>query len=143
MQHRREIAEHISTLDPNERLLFHGAARLVLSMIVRGGFDSRVSNPTGLFGCGVYFAETAKYSHAYTGRATADSLAGASTTADELISSEGKYAMLLCRVSLGRPGLGIPGLRRPPPGFDSVGDHEKHAVYDNHQAYPEYIIYYS
>lgn len=62
---RREVAEHRPAQDPKERLLFHGADRLVLSLIVRDGFDCRVSNLTGYFGAGVYFAESATYSHGY------------------------------------------------------------------------------
>jgi hypothetical protein len=62
----------------------------------------------------------------------------------------GQYAMLMCRVALGRIGMGGSSMRKPPDGFDSVsatgsakpqaGD--IFAVYDNAQAYPEYIIHY-
>ncbi|CAD7699843.1 unnamed protein product [Ostreobium quekettii] len=64
-------------------------------------------------------------------------------------------AMLLCRVSLGRSAPGRVGLRRPPEGADSVAEttapkpHGQrlreptmHAVFDNAQAYPEYLVYY-
>ena len=54
----------------------------------------------------------------------------------------GQYAMLLCRVSLGRIGLGGVSLRKPPPNCDSVsnsgrptvGAQEIFAVFDNAQA---------
>lgn len=65
-------------------------------------------------------------------------------------------AMLVCRVSLGRLALGGSGLRRPPQGFDAVSGpggtkfpqalHPSmqaiFAVYDNSQAYPEYIVHF-
>jgi len=64
-------------------------------------------------------------------------------------------AMLLCRVALGRSAPGRVGLRRPPEGADSVAEttapkpHGQrlreptmHAIFDNAQAYPEYLVYY-
>ena len=62
----------------------------------------------------------------------------------------GQYAMLMCRVSLGKIGLGTSNMRKPPEGFDSVSQSGRakpaagdiFAVYDNAQAYPEYIIHY-
>lgn len=56
------------------------------------------------------------------------------------------YAMLLCRVTLGRVTQGARGMRRPPDGFDSVVGSSSgplmYAVFDNNQAYPEYLVYY-
>ena len=57
------------------------------------------------------------------------------------------YAMLLCRVALGKVTQGSQELRRPPPGFDSVSSRANstdaiHAVFDNNQSYPEYIIHF-
>ncbi|DBA66402.1 TPA: hypothetical protein ACH3X2_002382 [Trebouxia sp. C0005] len=65
---------------------------------------------------------------------------------------EGK-AMLVCRVALGRLGVGGPGLRLPPKGTDAVTCHGGivfpqalaaaiFAVFDNSQAYPEYIVHF-
>ncbi len=49
--------------------------------------------------------------------------------------------MILARVLLGRQVVGAPGLRRPPAGCESVhGNGMCHVVFDNDQAYPEYII---
>jgi hypothetical protein len=49
--------------------------------------------------------------------------------------------MVLARVTLGRQCDGQAGMRRPPPGFDSVrGGAAAHVVFDNAQALPEYII---
>jgi hypothetical protein len=57
--------------------------------------------------------------------------------------------MLVCRVLLGRVGRGERGLRRPPNDargrmLDSVGSEQSgmYCVFDNHQAIPEYIIYF-
>jgi hypothetical protein len=62
----------------------------------------------------------------------------------------GRYAMLLCRVAMGRIGKGGSSLRKPPDGFDAVSNSGNHvasesdifAVFDNSQAYPEWIVYY-
>ena len=65
---------------------------------------------------------------------------------------EGK-AMLVCRVALGRLGIGGPGLRLPPKGTDAVTCQGGtvfpqalasaiFAVFDNSQAYPEYIVHF-
>lgn len=64
-------------------------------------------------------------------------------------NGHGQKAMLLCRVVLGRVGKGERGLRRPPIAVgavrcDSVGDSRTgyYCVFDDHQTYPEYIIYF-
>ena len=65
---------------------------------------------------------------------------------------EGK-AMLVCRVALGRLGIGGPGMRLPPKGSDAVTCQGGtvfpqalaaaiFAVFDNSQAYPEYIVHF-
>lgn len=62
-------------------------------------------------------------------------------------------AMLVCRVTLGRLGIGGPGLRLPPKGTDAVTCNGGtvfpqalaaaiFAVFDNSQAYPEYIVHF-
>ena len=62
-------------------------------------------------------------------------------------------ALLVCRVALGRLHTGQPGLRLPPKGFDAVTCQGGivfpkalaaaiFAVFDNSQAYPEYIVHY-
>lgn len=56
--------------------------------------------------------------------------------------------MLFCRVLLGEVGPGQSGLRRPPekhpggPLYDSVGTQVMDVVFDNDQAYPEYVVHY-
>ena len=50
----------------NVRFLFHGAEKATLELICREGFDTRVSNLSGLLGAGNYFACAASYSHDYS-----------------------------------------------------------------------------
>lgn len=58
--------------------------------------------------------------------------------------------MILARVALGRPGAGAIGVRKPEKGCHSVselrmdvqGKYYIHAIFDNHQAYPEFLLYY-
>jgi len=56
---------------------------------------------------------------------------------------------MYCRVLLGSVGRGANGIRRPPNKpyseelYDSVSNNGNiFAVFDNHQAYPEYIIHF-
>lgn len=52
--------------------------------------------------------------------------------------------IILARVLLGRQCAGKPGLRRAPPGFDSVNGTLRSdtatVVFDNAQAYPAYVV---
>ena len=48
------------------QFLFHGADKATLELICREGFDTRVSNLSGLLGAGNYFAFAASYSHDYS-----------------------------------------------------------------------------
>ena len=61
-------------------------------------------------------------------------------------------AMFLCRVALGRLAVGHPGMRLPPKGSDAVScnggasinklGQSIFAVFDNAQAYPEFVIHF-
>jgi len=63
--------------------------------------------------------------------------------------------MLLCRVTVGTPSQGKPGIRRPPINFETQDLYDcvygyirtynfdidlMYAIFDNYQSYPEYII---
>jgi hypothetical protein len=53
--------------------------------------------------------------------------------------------IILARVALGRQCAGRAGMQRPPQGFESVtgglaGPDTAHVVFDNAQAYPEYVV---
>jgi len=115
----------------NEQHLFHGSKTNAYDLIVRDGFDHRVSNMTGMLGAGIYFATEANTSNSYVTR------------------NNTNKRMLYCRVLVGSSGRGSSGLRRPPnkPNsndlYDSVHrNYSIYALFDNHQAYPEYIINY-
>jgi hypothetical protein len=100
----------------NERSLFHGTSRWDPKVLCLSnqGFDPRVSND-GFYGQGVYFAETANYSHMYAHRSR-----GASTSAEIF---EFILATVACGVSKDydrRVDSETRGLRRPPPR-DSQG----------------------
>jgi len=113
----------------NERYLFHGSKTNAYDLIIRDGFDHRVSNLNGALGAGIYFAAEA-------------------STSSSFVKGYNKR-MLYCRVLLGSCGPGSNGLRRPPnkPGSNELYDsvHQTNtifALFDNTQAYPEYVIYY-
>lgn len=61
-------------------------------------------------------------------------------------SETASLTMLLSRVALGRTVKGSSHFRRPPEGFDAcIHSHSQgniYCVYDNAQAYPEYIVTY-
>eukprot|EP00050_Salpingoeca_kvevrii_P005117 m.270636 g.270636 ORF g.270636 m.270636 type:complete len:406 (-) comp11083_c1_seq15:206-1423(-) len=130
---------------------FHGADKRAAETIALHGFDARVS-AAGFFGNGTYFAESASKSDQYAG-------SGGQT-----------QWMILSRVSLGRQHsfAGTDSqLRRPPcveagsdgcdvharcehKRFDSIvgcsnylsQSFREFVIYDNSQAYPEYLIEY-
>jgi len=115
----------------NERYLFHGSKTNAYDLIIKDGFDHRVSNMNGALGAGIYFASDASTSQTYVTR------------------NGNQRRMLYCRVLIGVSGQGSNGIRRPPnkPGtneiYDSVTRNNTiYAIFDNHQAYPEYIIYF-
>ena len=114
--------------DLNEFCLFHGTLHEHVDSICEGGFDERVSKLEGLYGGGVYFAEDSCKAHQYAKRGG---------------------CVFLCRVVLGDvyyTKSKMAGVRRPPKNKDSVvADYNKHrefVVYDRHQVYPVFILYY-
>lgn len=123
--------------DPNEMNLFHGArARENMDAIMQFGFDMRVARD-GSAGVGIYFAVNASYSNAgYV-----------------LQNPDKSKEMFVCRVTVGSCVQGKHGMKRPPPKgkkpdsdlHDSVhnGVNIMYIVFDNFQAYPEYLIKYT
>eukprot|EP00803_Ostreobium_quekettii_P007116 evm.model.scf_19.4 EVM.evm.TU.scf_19.4 scf_19:54331-70557(+) len=138
---RREIEDIAGARAVNEQLLWHGSSLQALEIITREGFDFRVSSLAGSFGAGTYFSPLSATSHHYTMRQ--GGLGGAAALR---VPNGAGHAMLLCRVALGRIGQGASGLRRPPDGADSVannlGSPSELVIFDNAQAYPEYIVFY-
>ncbi|EFC49420.1 predicted protein [Naegleria gruberi] len=112
----------------NEKQLFHGTQQQFADLIAKEGFDARVSN-SGKFGNGIYFSPNASYSLGYAGN-----------------SNNGR--MFIVRVLVGHSYDAnmnmMQTIKIAPQGFDSVtgwGGQEI-IVYDNKQAYPEYLITY-
>eukprot|EP01089_Gocevia_fonbrunei_P019287 TRINITY_DN6784_c0_g1_i1.p1 TRINITY_DN6784_c0_g1~~TRINITY_DN6784_c0_g1_i1.p1 ORF type:complete len:394 (-),score=111.76 TRINITY_DN6784_c0_g1_i1:102-1283(-) len=121
---RREQISLKNGKNPNEMMLYHGSRNSAYTIILTEGFDYRVANMGGAIGAGTYFATHASYSKNYT--------------------TENK--MLYCRVAVGNHGKGKSGIRLPPKGTDSVANvhsgNGMYVVFDNHQCYPEYMLYY-
>jgi hypothetical protein len=113
----------------NIKSLFHGSGDKAYDQILETGFDVNYAAPTGLLGQGIYFAESALYSHSY-GRITKTNI--------------GKINHLLyCKVNLGKTCIGHTGLISNPNGFDGVhSDYQTYCVFENFQGIPQYIIYY-
>ena len=122
----------------NEKMLFFGE-RIASnrSTICKFGFDTRVAE-SGAFGIGLYFGVKAAYCD--SGRC--------------LQNADKTKEVFVCRASLGDVAKGANGFRRPPPKdpkkptmelFDSCHDSDPATLYvlfNNSQAYPEYIVKY-
>jgi len=86
----------------NEYYLFHGTNEKILELLVKDGFDERVSNVGGMFGAGVYFAENSSKSNQYIpcptcgGGAYFTPACSCSNPSPDTI-----YKILICRVTLG------------------------------------------
>ncbi|XP_065840484.1 uncharacterized protein [Oscarella lobularis] len=117
--------------------LFHGTKIEYTSSICRQNFDFRLSGQHGAnYGHGNYFAVTAAKAAMYSPP-----------------DQEGNRYMFVCKVLVGDYVEGRAGLRRPPPKHsvnrsfdlydsvcDNVHDPNLFVVFDNEQAYPDYMI---
>lgn len=127
---------------PNEMLLFHGTRSTPPSLIHdnQHGFDLKYANE-GLWGKGLYFASDAKYSHAYA------------------YKEDSARAFFLCSVITGdsRECKQDTARTRPPAKPSNKAKHEQelhesikckhegsrnYVLFDNHLAYPKYLISY-
>merc|ERR1712187_4673 len=134
--------------DCNEFMLFHGTKPSACEAICKSDFMVKMAgaNAGTLYGPGIYFGENSSKSDEYA----SDGPTGI---------YKGLYAMLLCRVTCGRmlytdavsPDTnGIVQKCTVTQQYDSVlGDREKarntyreFIVFNNDQAYPEYVIIY-
>ena len=125
--------------DANEKLLYHGArVRENMNSIIEYGFDMRVARD-GSAGIGIYFAVNASYSNCgYV-----------------LQNPDKSKEMFVCRVAIGSCVQGKHGLKRPPSKSNKKADKDDlhdsvhngvnvmYIVFDNCQAYPEYLIKYT
>lgn len=140
----------------------------LVDKIANHGFDERVSNLAGMFGCGIYFAENSSksvlYAHASSCPQSGAVYIGQTSACNCTGVNDVERVMFLCRVCVGTPHIRLEAtdkdkpLRRPPDRedtgipFDSVlgesAQWNKSAklafrefiVYDRRQCYPEYII---
>lgn len=123
--------------NPDERFLFHGArVRENMNAIMQFGFDMRVARD-GSAGVGIYFAVNSSYSN----------------SGYVLQNPDKSKEMFVCRVTIGSCVQGKHGLKRPPNKtgknkdeyHDSVhnGMNIMYIVFENSQAYPEYLIKYT
>lgn len=127
----------------DEAMLFHGTRGASVNQIINdGGLDVRVGNDGSYFGRGIYTAASPHYSHTNFG--TSVGING---------QFKDQSVLLYTKVLLGTlkvfPDDHRDGLIKAPTGFDSVCSNvdQNHTtiytVYDNHQVYISYMIYYS
>ncbi|KAG2386078.1 hypothetical protein C9374_003227 [Naegleria lovaniensis] len=119
----------------NEKILYHGCDDATALKIIESGIDYRLTT-TGHYGQGAYFAVNASYSHGYAPA-----------------SSNGHRTIFMCRVIIGEPMV-VPSqnknLTRPydptkDKMYDSVQGNPtgtEFVIFDNKQAYAEYLVTY-
>lgn len=129
----------------NEAWFLHGTSHVAAEGITTEDFDMTRANPAGLFGAGLYFAESVSKSDEYV--------------EGKVIGGTEMFPLLICRVCLGH--VRYCGERHPDRRdlerkclsneFHSVlGDRKKTSgtfrefiIYDNLQVFPAYILYYT
>lgn len=130
----------------NEYLMFHGTKPEAADSIACKHFDMAFACKTGLFGAGLYFAESCSKSDEY---AQPDSL--------------DRFPVIICRVALGRINYCPDKDPTTDPGRDKLekscvrgeyhsvlgdrvkarGTFREFVVYDHYQVYPHYIVWYT
>jgi len=154
----------------NEYYLFHGCNESILEKISNEGFDERVSNLSGMFGCGIYFAENSSksdiYAHTKDCAQVGAFYSGQINKCTCQEDYESDRVMFVARVAMGSASMHCEAtdktdpMRKPPkrPGkeisYDSVIgesrmlnpkaslDYREFIIYDRRQCYGEYIIHY-
>ena len=169
-QHLQQNPLKTTLLDrsTNEYYLFHGCGHMmtgcdVIEIIQDTGFNNRLSNISGMFGGGLYFADLSSKSNQYV-PCTACYKGSIGRDPCKCEAVEKPYRMLLCRVLLGRIKVckvyreedykqqHQPLQQRDAP-YDSVlGEDMQHGgdalsfreivVYDPAQIYPEFVVHY-
>jgi len=134
------------TASANEFLMFHGTKPEAADSIAANHFDMAFACKTGLFGAGLYFAES-------------------SSKSDEYCQGDGRgwFPMIFCRVALGRINYCPHVDPVKDPGRDKLessciggeyhsvlgdrkkarGTYREFVVYDHYQVYPHFIVWYS
>ncbi|XP_041357403.1 protein mono-ADP-ribosyltransferase PARP14-like [Gigantopelta aegis] len=149
----KHLRQEIYVTEINEHYVFHGTRADRINAICEKGLDSRVGNADGMFGPGVYAAESSTKSDQYADDKSARKPNGTN------------LCMILLRMAMGEPFVtnnkNSPKFCRPPckhagcvqkgcphgDTYDSVlGDgswnFREFVVYDSNVTYPEYIITY-
>lgn len=151
-KHLPDILQQDIFPEINEHFLFHGTKPDLIETTIRSGLDSRLSSPNGLFGQGIYTAESSTKADQYTDSKTN--------------RKKGDHQMLLVRMLLGKMYIcsdpNPPKYRRPPcmnmecKKDNCIGGHDLHdsvvadgqwlfrefVVYSSDQCYPEFLITY-
>ena len=145
----------LDPLFPSEKRLFHGTSAHVIDAVLTQGFDFRLAGVNGtVHGAGVNFAKRSSYSLSYVnkGRASRRNRIGRNVNQDNVVDPS-LCCMFMARVYVGRMAKSVGNARRPPPidpqqphgalydsTVDCLRNSNVHVIYDNHQAYPEYLI---
>jgi len=134
--------ERLLHLGAREKTLFHGTPdEDTVRCICNQNFDPRMHGRHGtVYGKGVYFSTTAKYSNQYT---------------NPCPRNRGRSFMFFGRVLVGECTLGKPEMQRPPAVdptrphgalFDSCVNNTMSptifVIFDNDQCYPEFLVEY-
>ena len=160
------IKESIRNNNPKnsqlEYKLFHGTDMTTALRICKSGFNRSFCGKNGVvYGCGVYFARDARYSHTYSAKEARSthslfSLANPflSSTYPATASYNSSYCMMLSRVIVGMFERGSSNMKdtnlrkdNSQHQYDSTVDNEHSpaifVIYKDFQALPEYLIHYS
>jgi hypothetical protein len=116
----------------NMKTLYHGTSTAFIDTIVEEGFDARLAKAASLYGRGTYFAERAETAMMY--------ISGTFFLQQQ--------KLIVASVVLGKQCVGSSGLCKPHAGYQSAYGAARsvtcfdkcHVVFDNHQAYPSYVV---
>ncbi|XP_044273608.1 zinc finger CCCH-type antiviral protein 1-like isoform X2 [Varanus komodoensis] len=121
-----------------EKLLFHGTNYSFLEAICNDNFDWRICGTNGtVFGKGSYFARDAQYSHNYC----------------QHKANSKEFVLFVAQVLVGDSAKGHSTYSRPPAKstdptrcydscVDNLMDASIYIIFEKHQIYPAYLIYY-
>lgn len=124
---RLAYEQKLRTMSDHTQLwLWHGTEVVTAYQISLTNIDPRMNGKNAtMYGKGAYFSTNFGYSKTYCyGRGS-------------------RRRMFKCLVAVGKHNRnGTMGMRRPPPGFDSVTGPGMHIVFEGAQIYPAYVLTY-
>merc|ERR1719161_2891020 len=147
----------------NDMYLWHGTSYEAVRHIFAEDFKFSLTKPMGLFGAGLYFAESCAKADEYSVKGQHDNswykTMGVAEGTPPLKTRSHVYAMLLCRVVLGNPLIKnsrgnfqkeVGGHRSVEEDgkYDSlIGDREAHRrefiLYSKEEVFPEFCVLYT